>query len=122
MEHQPHPYAELTCAHVAQLEEKALQGSEVGVGVTAHVLLLGHTHPAEAEHVVDAVALDCWHAAKEDVDEVLPEEQYSEGTHEENTAERKKEGEDDRLSARPELTRPRDAELICARAHSQLCD
>ena len=87
-EHHPQPYAEPNRAHVAQSDEKDLQGSLVGVA--AHVLLLGHTHPADAEHVMDAVALDCWHAAKEDVDEMLPDEQYSKWTSTQRTQRNKK--------------------------------
>ena len=78
-EHQPHPNSDATCAHVAQLDEKALHGSEGGV--TAQVLLLGHTQVVVGEHATDAVALDCWHAAMEDEDEVLPAEQYSKRAH-----------------------------------------
>jgi hypothetical protein len=64
---------------VAQLEEKSLQGS----AAAAHELLLGDTQPADAEHVVDAAELDCWHAAEENADEALPDEQYSERTRRE---------------------------------------
>jgi len=89
VEHHPHPYADATCAHEAQLDEKSLQGS---AAAAAHVLLLGDTHPADAEHVVDAAELDCWHAAEEDADELLPDEQYSEWTRRE-THKKKRETE-----------------------------
>ena len=80
---------------MAQLEEKSLQGS---AAAAAHVPLLGHTHPADAEHVVDAVELDCWHAAEEDADELLPDEQYSERTSRSEHSEE----EADRVSALPD--------------------
>jgi hypothetical protein len=87
-------------AHDEQLELYDLHSS-TGVG-GAHVPLLGHTHPADAEHVVDAAELDCWHAAEEDADELLPDEQYSEWTQEEKHARKKR---DNRVSARIDLTR-----------------
>ena len=80
-EHQPQPYAEPDCAHVAQ---SACRGRSESPGTC---VLLGDTgsHPADAEHVVDAFALDCWHAAEGDVGEALPDEQYSKWTHQEST-------------------------------------
>jgi len=74
-----------------------LQGS---AAAAAQVLLLGDTHPAEAEQVVDAVALDCWHAAMEDVDEVLPAEQYSERVPMQPTQEKRRR----RQSEQPDQT------------------